>query len=263
MILDKEVSTPACILLAGAIALAAASCGHQPSSEPAGSAGSRASAGGSRIKVGATISTLAALVEAVGGEKVDVFSIVPVGVSPETYDPAPRDLVDVAQAKLIVENGAGLELWMEKLLRSVANSNARVLVLSDGMPVVGATSKGEPGNPHLWLDPTYAQAYVRKIADALREIDPANAAAYTANERREIARLAELDRWIRSHTRERFGPVRAVEPSQVFELHFEGIRASTRHKSGVAVRFPRIARWRTDKPAAEADTLDALRRLAT
>ena len=75
--------------------------------------------------------------------------------------------------------------------------------------------------------------------------------------------IAELDRWIRSHTRERFGPVRAVEPSQVFELHFEGIRASTRHKSGVAVRFPRIARWRTDKPAAEADTLDALRRLAT
>jgi len=75
--------------------------------------------------------------------------------------------------------------------------------------------------------------------------------------------IAELDRWIRSHTRERFGPVRAVEPSQVFELHFEGIRASTRHKSGVAVRFPRIARWRTDKPATEADTLDALRRLAT
>jgi DNA ligase 1 len=76
------------------------------------------------------------------------------------------------------------------------------------------------------------------------------------------AEIAELDRWIRSHTVERFGPVRAVEPSQVFELHFEGLQASRRHKSGVAVRFPRIGRWRTDKVAAEADTLDALRALA-
>ncbi|MBX5461336.1 MAG: ATP-dependent DNA ligase [Steroidobacteraceae bacterium] len=67
--------------------------------------------------------------------------------------------------------------------------------------------------------------------------------------------IAELDRWIRSHTLEKFGPVRAVEPSQVFELAYEGIAASRRHKSGIALRFPRILRWRTDKPAQEADTL--------
>ncbi|HEY1332752.1 MAG TPA: ATP-dependent DNA ligase, partial [Myxococcaceae bacterium] len=75
------------------------------------------------------------------------------------------------------------------------------------------------------------------------------------------AEIRELDGWVRSHTLQRFGPVRAVEPSQVFELHFEGIARSTRHKSGVAVRFPRIARWRTDKPAAEADTLETLQRM--
>ena len=67
--------------------------------------------------------------------------------------------------------------------------------------------------------------------------------------------ITALDRWIRSHTTERFGPVRAVEPLQVFELAFEGLQRSSRHKSGIAVRFPRIARWRRDKPAAEADTL--------
>ena len=71
--------------------------------------------------------------------------------------------------------------------------------------------------------------------------------------------LDTLDRWIRQHTVERFGPVRHVEPVHVFELHFEGIAASPRHKSGVAVRFPRIARWRTDKTPPEADTLAALR----
>jgi DNA ligase 1 len=64
-----------------------------------------------------------------------------------------------------------------------------------------------------------------------------------------------LDKWIRAHTREKFGPVRSVEPTQVFELAYEGIAASTRHKSGIALRFPRIARRRPDKPAAQANTL--------
>lgn len=73
--------------------------------------------------------------------------------------------------------------------------------------------------------------------------------------------IAEVDRWIRGHTLEKFGPVRAVEPVQVFELHFENIALSSRHKSGVAVRFPRIARWRKDKPAAEADSLETLKAL--
>lgn len=76
------------------------------------------------------------------------------------------------------------------------------------------------------------------------------------------AEIVQLDRWIRAHTTERFGPVRAVEPLQVFELGFEAVNRSGRHKSGVAVRFPRILRWRHDKPPAEADTLAALQALA-
>ena len=75
------------------------------------------------------------------------------------------------------------------------------------------------------------------------------------------AEIQELDAWVRRHTREKFGPTRAVEPMRVFEIAFEGIAPSTRHKSGVAVRFPRIARARPDKPAAEADTLDSLKAL--
>jgi len=67
--------------------------------------------------------------------------------------------------------------------------------------------------------------------------------------------IEQLDRWIRAHTVEKFGPVRSVEPTQVFELAYEGIAASGRHKSGIALRFPRILRWRTDKPPAQADTL--------
>jgi DNA ligase-1 len=73
--------------------------------------------------------------------------------------------------------------------------------------------------------------------------------------------IRELDAWIRRNTIEKFGPVRHVRPEQVFELGFEGIQASTRHKSGVAVRFPRMLRWRKDKPASEADTIETLRAL--
>jgi len=73
--------------------------------------------------------------------------------------------------------------------------------------------------------------------------------------------LTQMDRWIRQHTIERFGPVRSVQPLQVFEIAFEGIQPSKRHKAGVALRFPRIHRWRQDKPAAEADRLEQLQAL--
>jgi DNA ligase-1 len=73
--------------------------------------------------------------------------------------------------------------------------------------------------------------------------------------------IAEVDRWIRRHTVERFGPVRHVEPAQVFELGFEAVARSSRHRSGVAVRFPRMLRWRKDRPAREADTLETLLRM--
>ena len=70
-----------------------------------------------------------------------------------------------------------------------------------------------------------------------------------------------LDAWIKKNTLERFGPVRSVTPHHVFEIAFEGIAESKRHKSGVATRFPRILRWRTDKKIEEANTLEDLKAL--
>ena len=75
--------------------------------------------------------------------------------------------------------------------------------------------------------------------------------------------LRFLDKFVRNHTTARFGPVREVEKSMVLEIAFDSIHASGRHKSGVAMRFPRIARIRVDKPAAEADRVETLRRLVT
>ena len=73
--------------------------------------------------------------------------------------------------------------------------------------------------------------------------------------------IAELDRWVRRHTLERFGPVRSVEAEHVFEIGFEGMRASKRHKAGLALRFPRILRWRRDKDIESANSLEDARQL--
>jgi DNA ligase-1 len=77
------------------------------------------------------------------------------------------------------------------------------------------------------------------------------------------AELKQLDRWVRDNTVERYGPVREVTPKLVLEVAFDSVHRSTRHKSGLALRFPRIHRIRWDKPAAEADAVEALEKLVT
>jgi len=92
--------------------------------------------------------------------------------------------------------------------------------------------------------------------DAKRELAPVGKAYFGFTDEE----LRWLDKWVRDHTTNRFGPVREVEQKLVLEIAFDGIARSTRHKSGVAMRFPRINRIRTDKPAAEADTVENLLR---
>ena len=117
-------------------------------------------------------------------------------------------------------------------------------------------------SPAAGLDPPGSKTEQASQAEVGAEASQARlvsfAKAYSGLDDQEIA---ELDRWIRAHTSERFGPVRAVQPLLVFELAFEGIQPSSRHKSGIAVRFPRIARWRREKPAHEADCLATARAL--
>lgn len=75
--------------------------------------------------------------------------------------------------------------------------------------------------------------------------------------------MKDLDRFVRQHTVARFGPVREVEKTLVLEVAFDSVHLSSRHKSGIAMCFPRIHRIRTDKPAAEADTVETLKRQVT
>jgi DNA ligase-1 len=97
----------------------------------------------------------------------------------------------------------------------------------------------------------------RETAEGTRELAPVGKAYFGFTDEE----LRFLDKWVRDHTTNRFGPVREVEPQLVLEVAFDGVARSSRHKSGVSLRFPRINRIRTDKPAAEADTVDNLLRL--
>lgn len=127
-----------------------------------------------KINVVTTISTLNSLVEGVGGDRVAVTSIVPIGASPETFQPAPQDVATVANAQLLVENGAGLETWLAKTLSNAGNANLKTVVCADGLPV-------QNNNPHLWMDPVLAKQYVLKIRDGLIAVDAAHAGEYRKN----------------------------------------------------------------------------------
>jgi DNA ligase-1 len=118
----------------------------------------------------------------------------------------------------------------------------------DGVLVYAQPGRGRRAN--LLTDYTFAVRDGEKLVPVAK--------AYSGLTDQEISRV---DRWIRQNTVERFGPVRSVKPELVFEIAFEAINESSRHKSGVAVRFPRIARWRTDKPVTEANTIEDLRSL--
>jgi DNA ligase-1 len=111
--------------------------------------------------------------------------------------------------------------------------------------------KGHGRRAELYTDYTFA------VWDAEKKLIPF-AKAYSGLTDAEIA---EVDKFVKQNTLEKFGPVRTVTPQLVFEIGFEGINASSRHKSGIAVRFPRILRWRKDKHAEEADTLENLNKI--
>jgi DNA ligase-1 len=114
--------------------------------------------------------------------------------------------------------------------------------------VLTAAQRGSGKRASLYTDYTFS------VWDESGRLVPI-AKAYSGLTDEEIRRV---DAWIRRNMVEKFGPVRTVTPELVFELAFEGIQRSSRHKSGVAVRFPRIARWRTDKKAEEADRLETI-----
>lgn len=143
------------------------------------------------VKVVTTTTVFADIVQNVGGPRVAVTSIIPPGVGPEDYEPKPDDAKKLADAKLIVSNGVGLDDFLNDLLASGTGGETPHLVLGQGIPVL-TVDGGQ--NPHFWLDPTLVkQHYLPAIAAKLTEVDPDGQSTYTANMASYGAQIDALD----------------------------------------------------------------------
>ena len=164
---------------------------------------------GDPLRVVATFSILGDWVARVGGDRIEVVTIVPAGGDAHTFDPNPEQVASVADADLIVEIGAGFEPWLDDMV-AASGSGATRVVVSAGLDLIGGTGGASPEaaheqetgevDPHLWHDVTNAIASVETIRTALGSADAANAATYDANASAYTTELAELDTYIRNES---------------------------------------------------------------
>ena len=147
-----------------------------------------------RLSVVASFSILGDLVKNVGGDKVDVTTLVGANGDVHVYAPAPSDAKKNADAKLLIVNGLGLEGWLPRLVQS-AGSKATIVTASNGItPLV----MGSQADPHAWQSVPNVKIYVANIRDALIAADPADAAVFRANAARYMAELDALDAEVRA-----------------------------------------------------------------
>jgi ABC-type Zn uptake system ZnuABC Zn-binding protein ZnuA len=135
---------------------------------------------------------LADVTRNIAGDRLDVQSLLPVGLDPHSYQPTPQDIAKVSESKLIIVNGAGYETFLEPLLKN-ADGERTLVEASAG---ISPRKNGQGIDPHMWLDPNLVIDYVGNIRDALIQIDPAGEAAYKLNAEAYIAELKNLDAWI-------------------------------------------------------------------
>ncbi|MGI8871123.1 MAG: metal ABC transporter substrate-binding protein [Candidatus Limnocylindria bacterium] len=177
-------------LLAGAV-LSACSIGS-------GSVASSPGSGG-RLPVVTTTTVFADMVRNVGGDLVNVTSLVPANGDVHTFAPRPSDIRAVAGARLLVMNGLGFDDWLQRTMGNAAQASTPLIKLAEGLSgvqLIGSDRSGSQ-NPHLWMDVGYGQLYVDRILGGLERADPANGARYRSQAATYRSRLAALDRWVR------------------------------------------------------------------
>jgi len=145
------------------------------------------------LKVVASFSILGDLVRNVGGDSVNVTTLVGSDSDAHVYTPTPADAKKIADAKLIVVNGLGFEGWLPRLVQS-SGSKAKIVTATDG---IAPLRLGTDADPHAWQSVGNGKIYVANIRDALAAADPAGAAQYRANAEAYLAKLDALDREVR------------------------------------------------------------------
>jgi zinc transport system substrate-binding protein len=148
----------------------------------------------SRLKIVASFYPIYEFVKRVGGNNINITTLIPIGVEPHNFEPTIQQIQNAESADLIIYNGAGLEKWIDKI-----DSKSKVDA-SQGLNFLKGNDSESAGtyDPHVWLDPVLAEKEVENIRDALVKVDPANSQYYQSNANKFIAELNTLDNKIKT-----------------------------------------------------------------
>ena len=148
----------------------------------------------SRLKIVASFYPIYEFVKSVGGNNVNISTLIPIGVEPHDFEPTIQQIQNAESADLIIYNGAGLEKWIDKIESKSKVDASQGLNLLKGNDSESAATY----DPHVWLDPVLAEKEVENIRDALVKVDPANSQYYQTNANKFIAELNNLDNKIKT-----------------------------------------------------------------
>jgi zinc transport system substrate-binding protein len=146
-----------------------------------------------KIKIVASIFPLQEFARAVAGEYGDISLLLPPGAGVHTWQPRASDIIRLSTADLFIYIGAGLEPWIDDVLKSLSSSRLRVLVVMDSLPLTGPENKEHEEDPHIWLDLGIDRAIVSLLARTLGQLAPAKAAAFAGNANRYAERLEKIE----------------------------------------------------------------------
>lgn len=175
-------------LFCSVLLLLAAGCGAPKAEKP----------DGGKLAVVASFYAMKEITQAIGGDKVDVRTLIPEGTEPHEFQPTTRSMKDLSRARVLVIQGLGMEPWAEEMVKAAENKDLVQVVAAWQVQPIQNEEKEEirehgQYDPHAWLSPSCAQLEARAIADGLAKADPANRAYYEANADKFIARLQTLE----------------------------------------------------------------------
>jgi len=154
--------------------------------------GTSTSSGDSRLRVVASTTQLADFARNVGGEPVTVAQLLQPNTDPHEYEPTPSDVTEVADARVVIEHGLGLDEWLDQVVANSGGSPARI-VATERIALLPGDDEEPAGDPHVWLDPPNAVTMVQNIATGLAAADPAGAETYRTNADRYVAEIQAMD----------------------------------------------------------------------
>ncbi len=160
---------------------------------------------GTRLKVAASFFPLYEFARNIGGNKTEVYSFLPIGNEPHSWEPSIQQIEELKGTQLFVYNGAGMEAYLSKFMESGEFPNMTFVKATDGITLLKADSAEDDKeilaqggmDPHVWNDPILAEQEVTNIKNAMKKADPANAQYYEDNANAYIAKLASLDNSIK------------------------------------------------------------------